>query len=97
MHPTRLPMRSARTLQRTILQLLSQRAPLATVCPSEVARALEPTSWRPLMEPVRAAARLLVARGDLEIVQRGKVVAPSAVKGPIRLRLKTGKKPRVLD
>lgn len=92
-------MRSSRTIQRTILQLLTERAATSTVCPSEVARALDPEDWRPLMEPVRAAARLLVARGDLEILQRGKRVNPSSVVGPIRLRLSRKRviAPRVLD
>ena len=39
------------------------------------------------MEPVRSAARRLVARGQLEILQQGRVVDPSTARGPIRLRL----------
>ena len=39
------------------------------------------------MEEVRRAARRLVARGELEITQGGRVVDPSEFKGPIRLRL----------
>ena len=58
----------------------------ATFCPSEVARAIAPEEWRPLMEPVRAAARRLVARGRLEMLQSGRRVDPSTAKGPIRLR-----------
>ena len=38
------------------------------------------------MEPTRAAARRLVASGDVEIVQRGRVVDPSTAKGAIRIR-----------
>ena len=37
-------------------------------------------------EPVREAARRLVARGEVDIVQGGHVVDPSTAKGPIRLR-----------
>jgi len=47
-------------------------------------------AWRPLMEPARAAARRLVAAGDVEITQRGQRVDPSTAKGPIRIRLTTG-------
>ncbi len=36
------------------------------------------------MEPARAAARRLVARGEVEITQRGSVVDPSTAKGPVR-------------
>jgi len=39
------------------------------------------------MEPVRMAARRLVARGEAEITQKGSVVDPSTAKGPIRVRL----------
>jgi len=38
------------------------------------------------MEPARAAARRLVAAGDVEIVQGGRVVDPSTAKGAIRIR-----------
>lgn len=57
------------------------------ICPSEVARGLA-ADWRPLMEPVRQAARELVAEGLLEITQGGRVVDPHDFKGPIRLRRK---------
>lgn len=58
----------------------------ATFCPSEVARALAPDDWRDWMEPVRAGARRLVARGELEMLQAGARVDPSKARGPIRLR-----------
>jgi hypothetical protein len=38
------------------------------------------------MEPVRRAARRLVAAGEAEITQGGNVVDPSTAKGPIRIR-----------
>ena len=43
-------------------------------------------AWRELMEPARRAARRLVAAGEVEITQRGRVVDPSTAKGPIRVR-----------
>lgn len=42
--------------------------------------------WRELMEPARSAARRLVAAGEVEITQRGRVVDPSTAAGPIRIR-----------
>lgn len=42
--------------------------------------------WRELMEPARAAARRLVAVGEVEITQKGRAVDPSMAKGAIRLR-----------
>ena len=74
------------TLEKAIQSTLSTRATGATICPSEVARSLGGTDWRELMEPVRKAARRLVARGQIEITQHGAVVDPDTVRGPIRLR-----------
>lgn len=74
-----------RALERGILTMLEARAATATICPSDVARATA-EDWRPLMEPVRRAARRLVAAGDVEILQHGSVVDPSTAKGPIRIR-----------
>ncbi len=71
-----------------IVEMLSARARGATVCPSEVARALGEEGWRERMEPVREAARRLVQQGVLDIVQGGRVVDPSTARGPIRLRLR---------
>jgi hypothetical protein len=75
-------------LEAAILGLLSERARGSTICPSEVARARGGEDWRALMEPVRTAARRLVAAGRLDITQGGRVVDPSTAKGPIRLRLR---------
>jgi hypothetical protein len=74
-------------LERVLLSLLGQRAGGATVCPSEAARAVgTDDGWRALMEPARRAARRLVAAGEVEITQGGRVVDPSTAKGPIRVR-----------
>jgi hypothetical protein len=81
-----------RELEASIIELLSQRAAGATICPSEAARAVggsDDDEWRPLMEPARRAARRLVAAGEVEITQRGRVVDPSRAKGPIRIRRAT--------
>ncbi|MET0842941.1 MAG: DUF3253 domain-containing protein [Mycetocola sp.] len=75
-----------RELETTILHLLDQRAPKATICPSDAARAIGGDGWRDLMEPARRAARRLVAEGLVDITQGGSVVDPSTAKGPIRIR-----------
>lgn len=77
-------------LERAIVELLCERKRCATICPSEAARAVEGEGWRELMEPARAAARRLEAKGVIETTQRGRVVDPSKAKGPIRLRLVAG-------
>lgn len=74
-----------RRLEREILSLLESRT--TTICPSEVARRVGGDEWRAWMEPSRQAARRLVARGEVEILQGGRLVDPSTAKGPIRLRL----------
>lgn len=76
-------------LESAIIDLLAQRAPSATICPSDAARAVggdEGDAWRELMEPARQAARRLVDRGEVEITQGGRVVDTFTVKGPIRIR-----------
>jgi hypothetical protein len=79
--------RTDRALEDSIRSLLAGRA--GTVCPSEAARAVggpDDDDWRPLMEPARRAARRMVAAGEVEITQGGKVVDPSTAKGAIRVR-----------
>ena len=75
-----------RRLEAEILDQLGQRGAGKTICPSEVARAVGGDEWRDQMEPVRRAARRLVADGQVEITQGGHRVDPSTAKGPIRIR-----------
>ncbi|HEX5911118.1 MAG TPA: DUF3253 domain-containing protein [Thermoleophilaceae bacterium] len=78
-------------IEQTVVELLEARDPGKTICPSDAARALAgQADFRPLMEPVRARARQMVGRGDLEITQGGKVVDPDTARGAIRLRLPQG-------
>ena len=78
---------SPEQIESTITDLLARRDPGKTICPSDAARALAgQNDFRPLMEPVREQARAMVARGDLEITQKGEVVDPVTARGPIRLR-----------
>ena len=74
-------------LEHAIRDLLAQRRPGASICPSEVARAVWPDGWRFRMHRVRSAARAMVANGELDICQGGEVVDPDEARGPIRLRL----------
>ena len=71
-----------------ILSLLQTRADTATICPSEVARQLEPVSWRPLMPEVRSVATIMAAAGEVELRQGGVTVSPFAdIRGPLRIAL----------
>jgi hypothetical protein len=75
-----------RELEAVILRLLAERGAGKTICPSDAARAVG-GNWRALIEQVREAARRLVARGKIDITQKGQAVDGSIAKGPIRFRL----------
>ena len=75
-----------RALEDAILSLLRRRGG-KTICPSEAARCVDAERWRTLMEPARQAARRLVERGAVEILERGTCVDPTNARGRIRLRL----------
>lgn len=82
-----------RRLEAAITDLLDRRARTSTICPSDAARAVggdDQDTWRALMEPARRAARRLVARGEVEITQGGRVVDPSTARGAIRIRRRAG-------
>ena len=65
-----------------VLTLLAARAPSATICPSEVARALAPggDEWRAAMPHVHAAVDALTAEGLVRLSWKG--VALAARDGP---------------
>ena len=74
-------------IEQTTFDLLAQRDPGKTICPSEVARALDPEGWRRLMPKVRATAVGLARQGKLVITRHNKPVDPNAFKGVYRLKL----------
>lgn len=76
-------------IQDEIFALLARRKDGATICPSEVARAMETdaTAWRALMQPVREVAQALADQGRLVITRAGVEVNASSAGGPIRLGL----------
>ena len=73
-------------LERAIGALLDARAPGASICPSEAARAVDPEGWRELMPAAREAAGRMAATGDVEVTQRGEVVDVGTARGPVRIR-----------
>jgi hypothetical protein len=73
--------------REAILELLEQRDPGKTICPSDAARALGgDDGFRSLMDLVRDAAGDLVEAGQIEVTQHGEPVDLDRAKGPIRLR-----------
>ena len=74
-------------IEDKIFELLTTRQDAATICPSEVARALVPPggAWRPLMPQVRQVAQSLAQAGRLVVRRGGVQVDAMSSGGPIRL------------
>lgn len=75
------------TLAQTTLELLARRGQGKSLCPSEVARALDKHAWRELMPRVRVVAESLRVAGHLQVLQKHRPVPSAHVSGPIRLAL----------
>ena len=102
--PTAMENRVARTtyteekVEAITLQLLAERGPSKTICPSEVARVMaelddRPDQWRRWTEVARTVAIQMAKDRKIRIFQRSEEVDPLCLKGPIRLRqpkLQTG-------
>ena len=56
------------------------------ICPSEVARKLDSTSWRDHMENVHEVVISMVEAGMVIITQKGKPVDPLTRKGAYRIK-----------
>ena len=78
-------------IEDKIFGLLATRHEGATICPSEVARALvsDDVGWRRLMPRVRQAAQELAQNNRLNVTRRGARVDATSRGGPIRLGLST--------
>ena len=72
------------TLERQCVSVLFS-AKGATICPSAVARAVQPDNWRPLMPAVRHVASRLAAEHRIDVRQRGRVVELNAEKNLVIL------------
>jgi hypothetical protein len=74
--------------EKAILGLLSGTK---SISPTDAARALAGhppgDKWRGSLSPVRLAAMRLAKAGAIEILRKGKPIAPADAKGVIRLRL----------
>jgi Protein of unknown function (DUF3253) len=80
---------SDQAIEHALLALLAARHADASICPSEVARALagDGADWRALMPRVREAARRLAHGGEVQATQGQQVLGSDEVwKGPVRVR-----------
>lgn len=76
-------------IRDAILAQTAARGAAKSICPSEVARALEPEAWQSLMPRIRREAALLAREGRIDILRKGKPVDPEAeIRGVIRLRIR---------
>lgn len=75
-------------IRARVLELTRARGPEKSICPSEVARSLDPDRWRDLLHEVRVVSQALVDEGLLEATQRGRVVDLPTARGPVRLRMR---------
>jgi hypothetical protein len=72
-----------------ILKILASRSPDATVCPSEVARAIAPgDGWRNVMPAVHAAVDQLLKEGRVQLSWKGQPL--TARVGPYRISRAAG-------
>jgi hypothetical protein len=80
--------------EQAILDLVSERGPDKSICPTEAARRLAGNpaddKWRASLSAVRLAALRLARAGKIEILRKGKKIAPEDARGVIRLRLAPG-------
>ena len=75
-------------LRAEIVRQTSARGETSSICPSEVARHFG-EQWRTLLPQVRDAARALSQAGLIDILRKGRPIAPDAIKGVIRLRIRS--------
>lgn len=73
--------------QHAIRDMLNERGPGKTICPSEAARRLDPENWRDQMEQIRRAAAAMADADEIVVTQKGEAVDLREAKGPVRLSM----------
>ena len=74
-------------VEDTLLELLSQVRNSESISPNQVAKALNAENWQRELPKVRAVIVGLARKGLIEVVRKGKPVAPEDLKGIYRVRL----------
>lgn len=77
-----------RAIADAMLALLASRAPSASICPSDVARALSSDEriWRAQMPAIRRVAAQLAAEGRVTVTRGAVEVDALSKGGPLRIR-----------
>ncbi|MFN3197422.1 MAG: DUF3253 domain-containing protein [Bradymonadia bacterium] len=73
-------------LEEALIAMARARGRRKSFMLSEAAQKVSPLGWMPLMERTLMAARRLVARGELLMLQGGRAVDPSTARGAVHLR-----------
>jgi hypothetical protein len=77
--------------EQAILDLVMERGPEKSICPTDAARRLAGNpadeAWRSKLSPIRLAAQRLAKAGRIDILRKGKKIAPEDARGVIRLRI----------
>lgn len=71
--------------KQAILRTIEDRAPDASICPSDAARKARPEEWREVMDTFHDAVEELHAENRVVVTQGGEIVDPTEVSGPIRV------------
>lgn len=76
------------TVEAALLRLAEARGAGKSICPSDVARALDSEHWRSRLGAVKQGAVRLALAGKVEILRKGKPVDPSDFKGVYRITIR---------
>jgi len=71
----------------TIIQLCAAAWPDETVRPEDIAMTLHPMEWQTMTGRIRLTVKQLAELGYVQILRKGKPVAPDDFKGVYRVRL----------
>jgi hypothetical protein len=75
-----------------ILALCRERGPAKSICPTDAARRLaghqSDLAWRAALPRIKRAAARLAQAGIIDILRKGKPIAPADARGVVRLRLR---------
>jgi len=74
-------------IEETIFDLLSQVRTDVSISPNDVAKAIDAVGWRRELPKVRGVIIGLARQGRLEVLRKGKPIAPEGFKGIYRIRL----------
>jgi hypothetical protein len=79
-------------IETEILRQLHELRAGSSISPTDVARVLRAEKWQGLLGPIRATSLRMASEGKIEILRKGKPVAPNGeglgeIKGVIRIRL----------